>query len=738
MSALDQVRETFFQECGELLEVLQEGLLAIGDGTADDETIHSVFRAVHSIKGGAGAFGFDHLVRFAHEFENLLDAVRNEVIVADDKIVEVLLVSCDMLGDLVTGARENTEIDPAVTDPLMAEFMTLVPQAGDALGAGDDAGGFAPLALSLDMPGAGGDAEAGFAPVTLSLDLPAASPVAETVNSYDIRFRPDAALYRNGNEAALILRALSELGEVQVTCDASRLPGLTELDPQEAYLGWDIRLLSSEAEPVVREVFEFVEGVCELEIAVLEEASVAAPENAAPDSAEPDGTEPDSAGPQAADPPVAAVPPEPQPVGGGNAAPPAAPAAPGATPAPAGPTATVRVEVNRIDRLINLVGELVMNQAMLAQVATELNISAASEFATGLDELKQLSREIQDSVMAIRAQPVKALFQRMSRIVREASAATGKKVQLKISGEMTEVDKTVIEKLADPLTHMIRNAVDHRLESTEVRLAAGKPEKGIINLSAAHRSGRIIIEITDNCGGIDRDRVRQIAIDKGLVSADDQLSSEDIDALLFRPGFSTVENVSKLSGRGVGMDVVRSAIRALSGRISIRSRPGEGSTFSISLPLTLAVLDGMVVEVAGQILVIPITAIVEMIHPEAGRVHRMSHDSNVIFVRDAYVPVVDTGHVLGYRDRLDDAAARIFVLVETDNGGHYAMVVDAIQNQRQVVIKGLEKNYGKVPGIAAATVLGDGRIALIVDPSDASFSGGGGDAVTSISLETAG
>ncbi|HID67390.1 MAG TPA: chemotaxis protein CheA, partial [Roseibacterium sp.] len=340
------------------------------------------------------------------------------------------------------------------------------------------------------------------------------------------------------------------------------------------------------------------------------------------------------------------------------------------------------------------------------------------------DEMKQLAREIQDSVMAIRAQPVKSLFQRMSRIVREASAATGKKVHLEISGEMTEVDKMVIEKLADPLTHMIRNAVDHGLESTDKRGEVGKSEVGTVWLSAAHRSGRIVIEVTDDGAGINRDRVRQIAEEKGLVKPEDQLSIEEIDMLLFRPGFSTVEKVSNLSGRGVGMDVVNSAIRALSGRIAIRSTPGAGSTFSISLPLTLAVLDGMVVEVAGQMLVIPITAIIEMLRPEPGNVHALSLDSDVIFARDTYVPVLDVGYILGYRDKVRNPGNQVFVLVETDSGAHCAILVDTIHDQRQVVIKGLETNYGKVPGIAAATVLGDGKTALILDPNDDLFVGG--------------
>ena len=754
MSALDQVRDTFFEECDELLEALQEGLLAIQDGEADSETVHSVFRSVHSIKGGAGAFGFEHLVRFAHEFETLLDAVRNDVIEADGEVVTTLLAGSDVLGDLVIGARDETEVEADITDPLIAAFQGFLPEVEGGAEAEAEPE-FAPMVLSLDLGGPDGGPDNGFADGLPGIGLPDIGGSGDGAGPrvWVIRFRPHSALYRNGNETVLLLRALEDLGALEVVCDSSALPEFGALDPEESYLSWEIRLTPSEGSVdavdavAIGEVFEFVEGCCDLEISAeggatdtglivspdtsldmsladvspgpvtcdpvegMDEAMIEARPEAAEEVSETGSL---SGAGQSSAPPPGQPPKRPE-------GPPAKGAKEAAKRAP---TVTVRVDVTRIDRLINLVGELVMNQAMLAQGASELKLSAGAELSTGLDEMKQLAREIQDSVMAIRAQPVKSLFQRMSRIVREAAVATGKKVHLEISGEMTEVDKMVIEKLADPLTHMIRNAVDHGLESGEKRAGVGKPEVGTVWLSAAHRSGRIVIEVTDDGGGINRERVRQIAEEKGLVQPEDHLSVEEIDALLFRPGFSTVEKVSNLSGRGVGMDVVNSAIRALSGRIAIRSTPGEGSTFSISLPLTLAVLDGMVVEVAEQKLVIPITAIIEMLRPELGNVHALSHDSDVIFARDTYVPVLDVGYVLGYRDKKRDAGDRVFVLVETDSGGHCAILVDTIHDQRQVVIKGLETNYGKVPGIAAATVLGDGKTALILDPNDDLFVGG--------------
>jgi two-component system chemotaxis sensor kinase CheA len=310
---------------------------------------------------------------------------------------------------------------------------------------------------------------------------------------------------------------------------------------------------------------------------------------------------------------------------------------------------------------------------------------------------------------------VKSVFQRMPRLVREVAAMTGKPVRLVTEGEGTEVDKTVIERLADPLTHMIRNAIDHGLESPDKRAAAGKPAEGVVRLSAAHRSGRIVIEVSDDGGGINRERVKGIAVERGLIAAEAQLSDEEIDNLIFMPGFSTASEVSDISGRGVGMDVVRRSIQALGGRINIASKPGKGSTFTMSLPLTLAVLDGMVVSVQNQTLVAPITAIVETLQPKASDVHSLGGHARVISIRGGFVPLIDVGMALGYRHEPLPATQGVALLIEGEGGARAALLVDAIQGQRQVVIKSLEANYRQVPGVAAATILGDGRVALILD-----------------------
>jgi len=373
------------------------------------------------------------------------------------------------------------------------------------------------------------------------------------------------------------------------------------------------------------------------------------------------------------------------------------------------------VELDRVDRLINAVGELIINQAMIAQRVNEMPVTTDSEVVTYVEDYRLLARDIQEAVMAIRAQPVKPLFQRMSRIVREAADATGKSAQLLAFGEEIEVDKTVIERLADPLTHMIRNAVDHGLESPEDRIKAGKEACGTIRLSAAHRSGRVIISIKDDGAGLNRPKILKIAKDKGLVPQDADLAEADIDSLLFQPGFSTAQKVSNLSGRGVGLDVVRTAVMALGGRVAISSVPGQGTEFTISLPLTLAVMDGMVVSVRGQTMIAPISSIVETIRPATSEVHNVGPNSKYLSIRGEFIPIIDVASSLGIAPNTAPSEPPLLLLVESENQSQCALIVDEVHDQRQVVIKGLEHNYRSVQGVSAATVLGNGQIALILD-----------------------
>ena len=360
-------------------------------------------------------------------------------------------------------------------------------------------------------------------------------------------------------------------------------------------------------------------------------------------------------------------------------------------------------------------GELVINQAMVSEQVTQDGFSSSSPTALLMVEFQNLTREVQESVMAIRAQPVKPVFMRMSRILREVCSVTGKKAALVLEGEHTEVDTTVIEGLTDPLTHMIRNSIDHGIESPEDRVAAGKPETGTIKLSALHSSGRIVINVEDDGAGINRERVLKMGIEKGIVSENADLSDNEIDSLIMAPGFSTAEAVTDLSGRGVGMDVVRQSIQSLGGRISISSTPGQGSQFSMSMPLTLAILDGMVVRAAGQVFVIPVSAVLETFNMKPGDVHKIGNDDQVLKLRGNLVPIIQVGHQLGFSEKQDDNSGGTVLVVEAGNNAMAALLVDSIDGQRQVVIKSLESNYDRVPCIAAATIMGNGQIALILD-----------------------
>jgi two-component system chemotaxis sensor kinase CheA len=688
------IRATFFVECEEQLGELESGLMAMEAGATDSETVNAVFRAVHSIKGGAGAFALDELVRFAHVFETTLDGVRAGRLEAAPATLSIMLRAADALADLVRVARDGGTADAERIKGLAAELAALInPATGVVPEAATDIDDF------------------DFEPVVVAEMLESATRV------WNIQFKPHAELYAKGNEAGLLLRELGRLGEMTVQADCAKLPDLAELDPEGAYLTWNICLTADCEEDAIRDVFDFVEDECGLEIVaalgpalpVVEEPS-AAPEfdvmaliGKAQDALRQEQSRP---APQAVVQAAPAAPPAP-----------AAPAASSADAAAGGEAvmgATIRVDLDRVDRLIDLVGELVINEAMLYQRSMEAGLTRASAVGIALEELERLTHEIQDGVMAIRAQPVRSVFQRMPRLVRQVAAQTGKQVRLLTEGEATEVDKTVIERLADPLTHMIRNAIDHGLESPEQRVAAGKPAEGTVRLHALHRSGRIVIEVADDGAGINRARVRDKAVQNGLIAADAQLSDEETDNLIFLPGFSTADAISDISGRGVGMDVVRRSVQALGGRIVIASRPGLGSTFTLSLPLTLAVLDGMVVTAAGHTLIIPLGTILETLQPRAGSMHALGTDLKLIFMRGSYVPLADIGAALGFRSRPPESDG-VAVLVEGEGGARSVLLVDAILGQRQVVIKSLEANYRAVPGIAGATVMGDGRVALIVD-----------------------
>jgi two-component system chemotaxis sensor kinase CheA len=372
---------------------------------------------------------------------------------------------------------------------------------------------------------------------------------------------------------------------------------------------------------------------------------------------------------------------------------------------------TIRVDLGKLDMLLNLVGELVIRGSILSD-----RLLPADQERVELPELARLTHEIQDNVMSLRAQPIRQAFSRVPRMLRDLGAETGKQVILEISGETTEVDKGVIEKIGDPLTHMIRNAMDHGIEEPAERLAAGKPAEGLITLSAEQKGARIFVRVSDDGKGIDRERVRAKAIERGIIAADAVLSAEEIDQLICAPGFSTAEAISNISGRGVGMDVVRSSVEALGGRVDITSTPGVGTSFTMVLPLTLAILDGMIVRLKGQRFVLPLANVIETVRPDQGQVQAMTPTSEVIELRGAYLPVKRLSDLFGLGgDQPADPEASLVIIVETETAGNVGIMVDTIDDCREVVIKSLEQNLHPIRGLGGATILGDGSIALILD-----------------------
>jgi two-component system chemotaxis sensor kinase CheA len=578
------------------------------------------------------------------------------------------------LADHVNAARGLSVLDHARSNGVAAALVAMT--SADAA-----------TPLTGTVAAAGADVDPfGFVPVAFDFDAAIAAPPSP---GWIVEFRPAQRLYETGNDPCLLLRELVRLGAGRVGLNTDDLPPLDALG-EGAHLGWTIEFGPDVAESAIREVFEFVDGDCALTITPAGAAAAAEPVESAALMTDDLST---ASAPILENAPVAGA---------------------AQTGAAASAQPAIRVDLDRIDKLINVVGELVIQQAMLAQSVAECGIDASAAVRMHLEDLELLTREIQDSVMAIRAQPVKAVFQRMPRLVREVAAMTGKAVRMVTEGENTEVDKTVIERLGEPITHMIRNAIDHGLEDPAGRRAAGKPEEGVIKLSAQHRSGRIVIEVSDDGRGINREKVRKIAIERGLISAEAPLSADEIDNLIFLPGFSTANVVSDISGRGVGMDVVKRSIQQLGGRIVIASQPGGGSTFTMSLPLTLAVLDGMVVEAGGQTLLAPLPSVIESFTPKPGDIHRIGPGDSVIRFRDRRLPVIDAALALGFAPTPSPGKG-IAIVVENEAGAQAALWVDAIHGQKQVVIKSLETNYRKVDGISAATILGDGRVALILD-----------------------
>ena len=693
----EEIQGIFFVECEESLAAAEQGLAACKAGARDADTINAIFRAVHSIRGGAGAFGFVALQAFTHTFETLLSDVREGAVPLTAELIDLQLSALDVLSDHVGAAQGLSDIpdDGALIAQMEASM------AGYAAPAKAEP---EPVPTAPEhAASAGGDCDMAEMDLDALLDDISGrgeTPATPATAGWMLRLRAHGGAMRNGGEPLLLLRALAKLGARCVACETDEVPPLDEFEPTQGYLGWIWQVPPDVSEAQVHDIFDFVSEDFPI---VIGEAGTMPPcridhsppllTPTAPKSRHATA----SPAPAAVD-PVAAVPSAPA----GTSPPAAAAQAPGQS---------IRIDLIKLDRLIDTVGELVIAQAMLAQRLSGEGEASSEELAL----LEGLTRDIQESAMAIRAQPIGSVFSRVPRILRELTASTGKHVKLVVAGEATELDKTVIERLGEPLTHLIRNAVDHGIEEPAERLAAGKDAEGTLTLSAEHRAGRILIRIADDGRGINRPRVLAKAVEKGLVAADAQLSKDEIDMLIFAPGFSTAAAITNVSGRGVGMDVVRQNVKDLGGRITIDSEEGRGTIFTLTLPLTLAISDGMIVKVGDQTLVVPLAHVVESLRPEPGQVQGLGVHRRMLNVRGRFIPVVPVGEAVGALDAICDPREGVLIVVDTESAGQAALLVDNISDQRQFVIKSLEAHYRSVDGVAGATILGDGRVALILN-----------------------
>ena len=659
---MTEIHNIFYEESYEGLDIMESGLLGLTPGEADADTINDIFRAAHSIKGGAATFGFLTISTFTHGVETLLDQMRSKQRNVTEEDVGLLLESVDCLRSMLDAIKGGGETDEAQAAELKRRLDETLSQD---------------QALAHPMP-------------------VEATPVEslETRN-WRIQFVPERNIMKTGNEPLRIFRELKELGELKVTANTTGLPALYSLEPDECYTAWELQLTTTAERQDIAAVFDWVSGQAEISIECLSDDTSGSQNQPAATT----DTKTEASASSAETGPVAAKP---------------------AAALTTKESGSIRVSIDKIDSLLNLVGELVITQSMLARHADgSVNGNAAQGLKDGLLVLERHTRELQESAMQIRMLPIGASFSRFKRLVRDLSGKIGKKVELRLSGENTELDKTVLEKMSDPLVHLVRNSLDHGIEMPEDRLAAGKPEKGTLHLSAYHEGGSIVIQIDDDGAGLNRDRILSKAVDRGLISASDQLSEEQIHNLIFQPGFSTAEAVSDLSGRGVGMDVVRSNISDLGGRIEVSSVQGKGSSFKIRLPLTLAILDGQLVKLGDDVYIFSLLSIVETVLVSPDDVRRVVGSGNVYRLRDDYIPVVRLRDAFNLKCSSEiktylERAGELLVVVESD-GQRVGLFVDELLDQQQVVIKSLEENYKPVPGLAGATILGDGNVAMIID-----------------------
>ena len=686
---LEELRAIFLDECLENIELLEGGLMRMGEGENDLDTLNEVFRAAHSIKGGASTFGFMPMAELTHHMETLLDEMRSERRSVTEGDVDLLLLALDLLQSILTTGG-GTESDHPDRQDVQTKLEHSVLNGGD----GENKG-------STDADGGSDTTES--AAGTGDAD----SKDAE----YAVKFTPNHDFYPRGNDPLLLLREIGHAGQVNANVVSSRCTQWSEYEPAESYLAFDL-IVTGTQETNLREIFDWVDTDCELLIDEVTNDTDSTPDTAAVVDTD------TAAAPAANNEEREETPDETKQTPQDNAANDGTKNTAAADKKPkkatgANETSSIRIATDKIDQLINLVGELVITQSMLSRVSNDINGLDHDELRERLADLEHNTRDLQESVMQVRMLPISSAFSRLPRLVRDLSKKLDKSVDLQLEGGSTELDKTVLERMIDPLVHLVRNGLDHGLETTEERLAKGKSETGILKLSAHQESGSVVIEIQDDGKGIDGQRILSLAKERGIVSPDEELSDDQINQLIFAPGFSTAEEVSDVSGRGVGMDVVRRNIVDLGGRVTVYSELGSGTTIEIKLPLSLAILDGQLVEVAGEVYVIPILSIIETLELEQTDHSFIPGTGEICQFRGEYLSMLRVAEHFTLPNESDE---NLIVVVDT-HSGRYGLVVDKVLGQQQVVIKPLDKNYKNVPGLAGATIMSDGSVALILDPT---------------------
>ena len=671
---MQQFHQVFFEESFEGLDAMESGLLNLDLGDVNADDINTIFRAAHSIKGGSGTFGFSAVSNFTHVMETLLDEMRDGRRKVTQAAINVLLGSVDCLREMMQAIRSESEIN-----------LNSVNQHKQAL---------------EDELQTGGNGQAAAAASVATPAAAAMSDVDSAIVGWVISFSPHKDMLKTGNDPVRLFRELATLGDLTVTADLQGVPDLPELDPEDCHLSWRLSIGSPIPVQAIEEIFDWVEDDCDLALqavygkqraalaatsAALAVETAAAASSAAPTAKAAPAADSNEGGKKADSKPAVKA------------------------------SSSIRVDTGKIDALINMVGELVITQSMLSLVGEHFQIAKLDQLKNGLSQLERHTRELQESVMNIRMLPISFVFSRFPRLAHDISSKLGKKIELKLVGENTEVDKTVVELLSDPLVHLVRNSLDHGIEMPDVRSAAGKPETGTVVLEAYHRGGNIVIEVRDDGKGLDKEKLRAKAIEKGLISSDAVLNDKQCYELIFMPGFSTAEQLTDISGRGVGMDVVRRNIQALGGNIELISELGKGSTIAIHLPLTLAILDGQSIAVGDETYILPLGAIIESLNIKEELVNRVVGKGETFLLRGRYLPIIRLHNIFKVphpkATRLTDG---LLVVVE-GQGERYGLFVDDLLGQQQVVIKSLEANYRRIEGVSAATILGDGSVALILD-----------------------